>query len=371
MATANFVVRRTLASSLTRNRSPGPGFSFGREAHGHDVDLGPRAVHQVVEPLAEQRARTVQPRGVDEDQLGVRAVHDPAYDGPGGLRLRGGDRDLRADDRVGQRGLAGVGPADEAGEAGPVARLAESRSCPLAGGVVVGPDLLVGLDPAPCRGRRSGPGRPGAPAGHGCRSSSPSRRSGGCPSRGRDARGGGSSRIWADSPAIQKYPGPSGQSIPRTIAASRLVPESAWCQVTGAGRRSPASARRAPRRGSAPGARRRSRRSAPSPGGRSGRRRAPPTRRRRAARNEPLGAARPDRVAQAVGLRPLGHQPLLVDARRRWSAGPRAATARCSSGSGTAPGPSAPPTRRGPPSIANPSGASSTRRTRCSPSTSR
>ena len=28
MATANFVVRRTLASSLTRNRSPGPGFSL-------------------------------------------------------------------------------------------------------------------------------------------------------------------------------------------------------------------------------------------------------------------------------------------------------------------------------------------------------
>ena len=114
MATAIFVVRRTLASSLTMNRSPGPIFSSAGKQTATTSTSDQRGLDEVVEPLAEQRARPVQARGVDQDQLGVGAVHDAADDGAGGLRLARGDHDLAADERVGQRGLAGVGPPDEA-----------------------------------------------------------------------------------------------------------------------------------------------------------------------------------------------------------------------------------------------------------------
>ena len=93
----------------------------GRQADTDHVDLGPGGPDQVVEPLAEQRPRLVQPGGVDQHQLGIGPVHDAADRVPGGLRLGRGDRDLAADQGVGQRRLARVGPADEAGEAGPEA----------------------------------------------------------------------------------------------------------------------------------------------------------------------------------------------------------------------------------------------------------
>ena len=105
-------------------RSPGPTFSSAGTQKPDDVDLGQRRAHDVVEPLAEQRARLVQPRGVDQDQLGVVAVDDAADGVPRRLRPVGRDRDLLADQRVGQRRLAGVGTADEAGE--PCAELGHS-----------------------------------------------------------------------------------------------------------------------------------------------------------------------------------------------------------------------------------------------------
>ena len=240
VATANFVVRRTLASSLTRNRSPGPGFSFGREAHRHDVDLGPGRRDQVVEPLAEQRARTVQPRGVDQDQLGVGAVHDAAYDGPGGLRLRGGDRHLGADDRVGQRGLAGVGPAHEAGEAGPVLAVSgvllmrAPRAC-----VVVGPDLARRTSRRPARGVDRARDRPAracaaaaaAPVAHHVVVP-------GVPAEVVAQRAGGSSRIWADSPRHPEVPRPLGPRRARARSRpARSSRSSASCQLD----RSPAT----------------------------------------------------------------------------------------------------------------------------------
>ena len=50
----------TFASSLTRNRSPGPTVSLaGRQTADH-VDLGPGGLHQVVEPLTQQGPRLVQ-----------------------------------------------------------------------------------------------------------------------------------------------------------------------------------------------------------------------------------------------------------------------------------------------------------------------
>ena len=122
------------------------------------------------------------------------------------------------------------------------------------------------------------------------------------------------SRIWADSPAIQKYPGPSGHSIPRTIAASSLRARLGVVPARPVPRRS---------RGIGPSGhlgvdrhragRRRSPRSAPSPAARSGRRPAPPSRRRSGSSKEPLGRREPDASPDAVGLRPLGDQPLLVD----------------------------------------------------------
>ena len=119
----------TFAISLTMNRSPGPIFSLAGKQTATTSTSDQRGLHQVVEPLAEQRARPVQAGGVDQDQLGVGAVHDAAYDGARGLRLVGGDHDLAADQRVGQRRLAGVGPADERGEpAAVLGRLARSSS---------------------------------------------------------------------------------------------------------------------------------------------------------------------------------------------------------------------------------------------------
>ena len=58
----------------------------GGHAEADDVDLGQVVAHQVVEPLAEQRARPVQAGRVDEDQLRVGPVHDAADRVPGGLR---------------------------------------------------------------------------------------------------------------------------------------------------------------------------------------------------------------------------------------------------------------------------------------------
>ena len=101
-----------------------------RHAEADHVDLGPGLPDHVVEPAAEQRARLVQARGVDHDQLRVRAVQDAPDGVPGGLRPAGRDRDLGADQRVGERRLAGVGPPDEAREPGPEAlsRPARTRS---------------------------------------------------------------------------------------------------------------------------------------------------------------------------------------------------------------------------------------------------
>ena len=120
MTIATFGVFLIPASSLAMKRSPGPSFWFAGQAEADHVDLGPGGAHDVVEPLAEQRARLVQAGGVDQDELRVRAVHDAAHGVPGRLRPVGGDRHLLADQSVREGGLARVGAAHEAGEAGPV-----------------------------------------------------------------------------------------------------------------------------------------------------------------------------------------------------------------------------------------------------------
>lgn len=50
----------------------------------------------------------MQTGSVDEDDLEVVAMHDPTNGVPGGLRARRRDCHFRPDQRIGQRGLAGV-----------------------------------------------------------------------------------------------------------------------------------------------------------------------------------------------------------------------------------------------------------------------
>src|SRR4051812_38545986 len=88
----------------------------GRHAEGDDVDGRPACAYDVVQPLAEQRARTVQPGCVNDDELRVRAVDDAAHRVPGGLRVWARYGDLVTDERVGEGGLADVRTADDAGE---------------------------------------------------------------------------------------------------------------------------------------------------------------------------------------------------------------------------------------------------------------
>ena len=85
---------------------------------------------------------------------------------PGGLRARGGDGHLRPDQRVGQGRLAGVGPADEGGEAAAEVRhpgIVSSRGVgarTVLGGRLGGAHLgSVGLRGVGTRGRRGGAGR--------------------------------------------------------------------------------------------------------------------------------------------------------------------------------------------------------------------
>jgi len=91
----------------------------GRDAEADHVDFGQGRADQAVQPFPEQRARLVQAGRVDQDQLGVRPVHDAADHMAGGLRPITGDRHLGADQRVRQRRLADVRTAGETGKPGP------------------------------------------------------------------------------------------------------------------------------------------------------------------------------------------------------------------------------------------------------------
>ena len=87
MTIATLGVRRSSASSAAMNRSPGPTVWSAGTQKPIDVDLGQGLAHDVVEALAEQGPRAVQPGRVDEHQLGVGPVDDAADRVPRGLRL--------------------------------------------------------------------------------------------------------------------------------------------------------------------------------------------------------------------------------------------------------------------------------------------
>ena len=63
--------RCSSASSRGDELVAGPDPLVGGQAEPDDVDLEQRLAHEVVEPLAEQRAGLVQAGGVDEDELAV------------------------------------------------------------------------------------------------------------------------------------------------------------------------------------------------------------------------------------------------------------------------------------------------------------
>ena len=72
-----------------------------------------RRHHRAVEPPL----RREDSGGVDQNDLRVVFDHDAADQGAGGLHLARDDRDLGADQRVDQRGLADIGGADQRDEA--------------------------------------------------------------------------------------------------------------------------------------------------------------------------------------------------------------------------------------------------------------
>src|SRR4029453_19085705 len=89
----------------------------GWKTHSHHVYLRPGGPDDIVEALAQQGSWLVQTWSVDQDELGIRPMHDAADGVPRGLRLCRGDDDLLADQRIGQRGFAGIGAAHYGSEA--------------------------------------------------------------------------------------------------------------------------------------------------------------------------------------------------------------------------------------------------------------
>ena len=81
------------------------------------VGVGELALDPSLHPLGERVARALDAGQIDEHELPVGAGGDAADRAARRLRLVGDDRDLRADDRVGERRLADVGPAGERDEA--------------------------------------------------------------------------------------------------------------------------------------------------------------------------------------------------------------------------------------------------------------
>jgi hypothetical protein len=85
----------------------------GGQAEADGVHFRQRVGHKVVQALAQQGAGAVQARRVHQDQLRVIPVDDSTDGVPGSLRLGGSDGHFLAHQRVGQRGLAGIGTAHQ------------------------------------------------------------------------------------------------------------------------------------------------------------------------------------------------------------------------------------------------------------------
>jgi hypothetical protein len=109
----------------------------GLDHQQDDIDIGEAgrdaAVHQSVERVL---VRHLEAGRIDEDELRIVGGEDAVDAMARGLRLFRGDADLGADQAVGQRGLADVGPADDSQVAGakaiahlPILAMARSAAC--------------------------------------------------------------------------------------------------------------------------------------------------------------------------------------------------------------------------------------------------
>ena len=109
------------SSALEMKRSPGPTPSSRVDHEQHDVGVGDLALDAALHALGEGVAGALHAGQVGEHELPARVGvgGDAADRAAGGLGALGDDRDVRADDRVDERRLAGVRPAGEADEAGP------------------------------------------------------------------------------------------------------------------------------------------------------------------------------------------------------------------------------------------------------------
>src|ERR1039457_7001702 len=82
------------------------------------VALAEGGAHGVHHALGQERIGFVDAGGVEEDDLGIGEGEHALDGGAGGLGFVGDDGDLGADELVQQRGLAGVGAAQDGDEAG-------------------------------------------------------------------------------------------------------------------------------------------------------------------------------------------------------------------------------------------------------------
>ena len=106
---------------------PTQGFDDEHDDVGVHQGCTGRAVHRAVQrPLAPD----MQPRRVDERDLGLRAMYQPDDAMARRLRTRRDDRELLADQGVQQRGLADIGSSDQGGKTGAERRRAfRRRTC--------------------------------------------------------------------------------------------------------------------------------------------------------------------------------------------------------------------------------------------------
>src|SRR5215217_319532 len=94
-------------------RVPPPDAGRGVDHLNDRIDAVGQFADDLVHPRAQRGPRLVEPRRVYEDDLHLGRRHDPADPLPRRLRFVGDDRDLLSDERVYERRLADVRPADD------------------------------------------------------------------------------------------------------------------------------------------------------------------------------------------------------------------------------------------------------------------
>ena len=107
------LARRAAAPGRPRRRSAAP----RPRTRTRSASCQRAAAARFIARFSARPAALVQARRVDEGDLRVRQVHQPEHAMARGLRPRRDDGELLPDQRVQQRGLADVGPADQRGEA--------------------------------------------------------------------------------------------------------------------------------------------------------------------------------------------------------------------------------------------------------------